>query len=382
MLEAVAETLVEQGHEVTVLCGAGHYCPEQGVSRSDTSDDTGGDDPSSVRVIRLGVTSFGRRSFAGKAVDYGSFYLGVALWLLVPWNRFDRVVALTTPPYLSLLARGLTKFKGADHGHWVMDLYPDVMVAHGMIGEGGWTNRFLRWLTRWGFGGRRCSGVVTLGPDMEDRVRRYLSSGRRVDWIPLWGSEPAAEICRGTGRELRIQRGWRDDELVVMYSGNMGLGHRFDEILEVIRRQQEEGPQGRIRFVFYGGGKRRVELETFRKNYPEVTLELHDYVGEEVLQEHLRSADVHLVSLNSAWDGAMVPSKLQGIFSVGGPVVFVGSETCSIGQWIKESGGGWVVAPGDVEGLEQAIKEASDPAELPNAASGGGCGHFLRSHVW
>ena len=43
--------------------------------------------------------------------------------------------------------------------------------------------------------------------------------------------------------------------------------------------------------------------------------------------------------------------------------MFVGSETCSIGQWIQESGGGWVVAPGDIEGLEQAIKEASDPAE-------------------
>ena len=29
---------------------------------------------------------------------------------------------------------------------------------------------------------------------------------------------------------LRKSRGWNDDELIVMYSGNMGLGHLFDEV--------------------------------------------------------------------------------------------------------------------------------------------------------
>ncbi len=74
------------------------------------------------------------------------------------------------------------------------------------------------------------------------------------------------------------------------------------------------------------------------------------------------TADVHLVSLEPAWTGTMVPSKLQGIFAVGRPVVFVGSRESSIGRWVAGSGGGWVVAAGDVDGLRAALDEARDPA--------------------
>ena len=90
---------------------------------------------------------------------------------------------------------------------------------------------------------------------------------------------------------------------------------------------------------------------------------LSGYVPQEELAAHLASGDVHLASLDPAWDGMMVPSKLQGIFAAGRPVLFTGSRTCSIGQWILESGGGWVCAPGDVDGHLQAMREALDPVE-------------------
>jgi colanic acid biosynthesis glycosyl transferase WcaI len=91
-------------------------------------------------------------------------------------------------------------------------------------------------------------------------------------------------------------------------------------------------------------------------------VELHDYAPAEHLADHLQSADVHLVSLDTAWTGTMVPSKLPGIFGVARPVVFIGSAASSIGQWVLASGGGWVVEAGDVPSLLAALAEASDPA--------------------
>jgi glycosyltransferase involved in cell wall biosynthesis len=142
-----------------------------------------------------------------------------------------------------------------------------------------------------------------------------------------------------------------------MYSGNMGLGHRFGEILNV-----STALPASVKLVFFGRGKRRPEIEAFQAEHPGV-VELHDYVKSEDLAAHLCSADVHLVSLESSWDGAMVPSKLQGIFAAGRPVIFIGSTSSSSGQWIIESGAGWVVAPDDVGALGVAIKEALDPWE-------------------
>ena len=92
--------------------------------------------------------------------------------------------------------------------------------------------------------------------------------------------------------------------------------------------------------------------------HPDSGVEMHDYAPADILPTHLRSAEVHLVSLEPEWTGTMVPSKLQGVFAAGRPVIFIGSEASSIGRWVIESGGGWVVKPGDVAGLLTVLAEA------------------------
>jgi colanic acid biosynthesis glycosyl transferase WcaI len=410
MLESVAERLAADGHSVTVLCAAGGYAggqkPEAETAKVPELEAASAPSPirnPSPRILRIGATKLGRETFLGKLLDYASFYAGVAWVLLTVHPRPERIVALTTPPFLSVLARVISKFRGADHAHWVMDLYPDVMAAYGMLDEGGGLHRILAGLARFGFGGGRCAAVLTLGPDMAERVAKVMGEKEKVDarshlptasvrWVPLWGTEETegtrtttAIDAQPAAHSLRRERGWEDDELVVMYSGNMGLGHRFSEVLEIaegLGRQAgplaagvavdgsdpisiqnhnyEIRPPSKTRFVFYGGGKRREEIRDFMRKHPGGLVELHDYVAAEMLGPHLQSADVHLVSLDAEWTGTMVPSKLQGIFAAGRPVVFIGSSDSSIGSWVLESGGGWVVEPGDAGALAAAIQEAGD----------------------
>lgn len=373
MLQGVAEQLAKDGHDVTVFCASGGYADEKVASDefSVFSEEVVEAKPGMVSIIRIGATKFGRGTFLGKLLDYLSYYLGVAWKLMVMKPRPDRIVAMTTPPYLSVLARGISRLRGGDHAHWVMDLYPDVMTAHGMLRENGFPCRMLAALTRSGFGGRRCVSVLALGPDMVKRLERYLPKksqdklgSRIVEWVPLWESvengghaDCPDEITNYD--ELRRSRGWTKDELVVMYSGNMGLGHPMAEALAAAK-ELKGSP---VRFVFYGRGKRRGEVERFIRENPECWVEINDYAPAEMLGAHLRSADVHLVSLDPAWTGTMVPSKLQGVFSIGRPVIFIGSKESSVGRWVAESGGGWIVPPGEPERLLAAISDAKDDKE-------------------
>ncbi len=407
MLEGLVEALLKDGLEVTVLCASGGYA--QGVKLKSEKEEleskihSSKANLSALRIVRIGATRFGRGSFVGKLMDYASYYLGVTWHLLFRGDRPDRIVALTTPPFLSVIARMASKVRGADHGHWVMDLYPDVMVAHGMLRENGVRHRILAGVARWGFGGGRCAAVLTLGPDMA--ARTALLMGERKDhigWVPLWGESergagvtPASSFPSGEEKNqsevarqdapssvssgtlqppedasaspdrsaasaaLRVKRGWRDDELIVMYSGNMGLGHRFGELLAAARALADEP----VKFVFFGDGKRREELRAYVHAHPECRIELHDYAPSGELSAHLMSADVQVASLDPAWTGTMVPSKLQGVFNVGKPLIFIGSGQSSIGNWVMESGGGWVVGPHDVAGLLDVLKQAGDPAQ-------------------
>lgn len=367
MLAGVVEEFISRGVQVTVICSEGSHTNAATEAEIPSKQD-------GVHVLRVGGFQFCQESIFGKFANYVSYYLGT-IWKLFRLESVpDRIVAMTTPPFLSIPARAISALKGGDHAHWVMDVYPDVLVASGGIREGGMISRVLAGMTRWGYGGSRCAGIVTLGPDMAKRLEVYVDPRQEVRWVPLWGSSLSSQNRQGgmgeygwedtrKSERLRHQRGWCDDDLVVMYSGNFGRGHSFGVILHAAKncatmKSQRGGESGFIRFVFFGRGKRKEEVREFAEKHKECKIELYDYHDASALTEHLQSADLQLVSLNKDWTGTMVPSKFQGIFGVGRPVLFVGSRESSVAKWICESGGGWVVEQGDLPGFLNVIAEA------------------------
>jgi glycosyltransferase involved in cell wall biosynthesis len=335
-----------------VLCSQRSYDGKDSFPRRENLD--------GVEVSRLPATGFGRCGYVGKMADYGSFYVSLATALLLDRSRPNMILSLTTPPYVGVLAKLAAWRHRCRHAHWIMDLYPDVMYAHGMARNDGWIFHFLCKLTRFELHG--AEAVLSLGPKMAEKVASYTRNGgptASVDWVPLWSDPELVPWDVNIANALRAERGWGGKDVVFLYSGNMGLGHRFGEFLEAARRLGRGGP----RWVFGGGGKRRGEIEAFARSNPEARIEFLDYVPQARLREHLGSADVHLASLDSAWQGLMVPSKLQGSFAAARPVLFVGGRECETTAWIQESGGGWAIDQDDLDGLLRAIDQALNPDE-------------------
>jgi glycosyltransferase involved in cell wall biosynthesis len=386
VLHDLAARMVQRGHAVRVLCSRAAYSGDAVYPQRDTLD--------GVEVLRVSAVGFGPKSHTRKIASYASFVVKVAAKLVTLRPRPDLVVCLTTPPYIGLLGRCIAGLRGHAHAHWIMDVYPDVMAAHGMLEEGSRSGslfkrglfRVLQHMTALEVGGR--SQTITLGPDMAERVARYATRGRRaaaerVSWVPLWGNSSVSNGADASeAAELRAQRGWGTDQTVFLYSGNMGLGHRLEEFLQVALRMRADGADaaaaGRARFAFSGSGKRRHLVELFTKHYPDAPVELLPYAPREQLGSHLCSADVLLASLEPAWAGCMIPSKLQTIFSVGRPVLFVGPRNCSMASWIAEADAGWVIEPDDIDALMSAISEATVADR--RAELGANAARYAREH--
>ncbi len=358
-LHDVAKRLVARGHGVKVFCSRRAYEGGENFPARHQLD--------GVEIVRIAAPGYGRRSFLGKLADYSGFAAGLALSVLSERPRPDLILSLTTPPFLGLAARGAAAIRGCRHAHWIMDVYPDVLAAHGMVAAGGAAERALSALARAELRGSALT--LALGPVIARKVEAH--AGGPVPWVPLWSAFDR-DVARAPA-SLRAERGWTDD-LVLMYSGNMGLGHRFGEFLEAARRLGAAGP----RWAFCGGGKRRAEVEAFARAQPGARVELHPYVARERLGEALAAGDVHLASLDAGWQGLMVPSKIQGIFAAGRPVIFVGGGENEIAGWIREAGAGWVVAENDVDGLIAAVEEAKDAAG--RAAKGAAARRFAEVH--
>ena len=376
-LHDLARSLVQRGHQVKVLCSRRSY---NGTKTFPAREHLDG-----VEIVRLAATGFGRRGFLGKIADYASFYGLLMCALLFQRKRPDVILSLTTPPYSGVLARLAAWRHHCRHAHWIMDLYPDVMFAHGMARKDGMLSRLLAKLTRWQFKG--ADRIFTLGPKMAERILPYCENpGSPVCWIPLWSTAEPTAWPVNEPNPLRASRGWASDEVIFLYSGNMGLGHRFQEFLEAGRQLVSS----KVRWVFAGDGKRRMEVEAFARANPGARIQFLEGVPYAQLRAHLCSADVHLASMDSAWQGTMVPSKLQGSFAVGRPVLYVGGLDCETALWIQQSGGGWVVAENNLKGLLSAIEEAMDPVERQRRGQAAlefakanflkptGCGRFIQ----
>ena len=124
-LHDLARCLVARGHSVRVLCsrrsydGGGEYAAEE------------------VRTVwRCGGS-------LGSALGDGGRRAGLTTSPSMSrpcWRaarvRFDLTLCLTTPPYVGLTVPRALRGRAAV-AHWVMDLYPDVLAAHGGVSASG-----------------------------------------------------------------------------------------------------------------------------------------------------------------------------------------------------------------------------------------------------
>lgn len=336
----LARQLVSDGHEVTVYCSPGR-------GEMPTSED-------GVKVCVCWATQVGRGW--RKALHFATYMISAFFRLMVESPRPEVVVAMTTPPFLGALAHVVTRLRGGRHVDWIMDLYPEVIFAHGRVSRASLMGRGLDWMG-WQLL-ERSDGIVAIAPDMAARVRRRLNH-RRVDWVPLWMTSGEVQSATGNPEAYRRALGW-DDKVVFLYSGNLGLGHRFREFFEVIRLSRGEPAL----WVFCGRGERLHEIEMFQQEHPEFPVEIMGPVEDASLMTHLLAADVHLISLDRGWEGCMVPSKLQGSMAVGRCLLGVVPGRSSVAAWIEESSGGVWVEPDDAEGLKSAVRRLlRDPEE-------------------
>jgi glycosyltransferase involved in cell wall biosynthesis len=178
-------------------------------------------------------------------------------------------------------------------------------------------------------------------------------AGDRLTVTPPWADGRRLYPLDHGENRFRREIGISGDHLVVMYSGNMGLGHRFETILAAARAMASND---KIHFVFIGEGARKPQIDAWRRRHHLGNVMMLPYQPRERLRETLSAGDVHLISLDAQVQGYIVPSKLAGILAVGRPVIFLGAERNSIAAAILGAQCGHVIPEGDVSRLVDLIE--------------------------
>ena len=336
-LTDLASGLAERGNQVTVLCGEGGYANVRA-----------GAVPPPVDVIRVKALPFSKSKIT-RLASYLSFYLAAfARGLTAP--KADVVVSLTTPPLISLLGSAIKMLRGSRHFIWEQDIYPDVAIDLEYIRKGGAADRVTGWLAD--FSRRHADGIIALGECMKQRlVLRGIAAGK-ISIAENWASAEAI---------TPMQRPGDPNELVLLYSGNLGLAHDVDTIAGAMKNLRDDR---RFRFLFVGSGGKRKQLQEFCEANGISSLEMRGYVSRDKLSEGLAAGDIGLVTQSNVCWGTVVPSKVYGILAAGRPVLFIGPKAATPRLVIDRHDCGWQVEPGDVEGLTALLKRLAENPQL------------------
>jgi glycosyltransferase involved in cell wall biosynthesis len=348
MSKDLADHLVRRGHRVTAVASRSIYGKSGAVLPNREQIAVPGA-TSTIEARRVGASIFGKAGIAARIADFILFYV-LATWKVLFLKKPDVVICFTTPPFIALVGLLCSLLRGSKAIYWVMDLYPDLPVACGVMKEQALATRMFESLNR--FLLRRSDVAVVLGRCMAERVLAKGSPAAKVVHIPVWSdlAPPTSASLSSSG----LRHEWNlGESTVVMYSGNLGLGHDAQTMCEALRLLKAEP---NLKFIFIGGGKRRQEIEAFIAANDIRNAQYRDYVAREQLNESLALADIHLISLKEGIEGIMVPSKLFGIMAVGKPSIFIGHPGSEISRVLTETDSGITVREGDGAGLAKAIR--------------------------
>jgi glycosyltransferase involved in cell wall biosynthesis len=325
-----------------------------------------------VTIRRLRTTRFGRDHLWGRAIDYASFYIHVFLFLLFNIRQRDVVVLMTDPPLLVLLNTSAIKFARAGR-NWLQDIFPEIASRLGQLRASSWPFRLLAaWRDR-------SLNVAAANVVISPRMAAYLAQRgvSNVRIIPNWADEQAIAPVLHENNPLREQ--WQlANSFAVIYSGNFGRVHAFDEIINAVR--ELAGEPG-IRFVFIGKGAALEPLRQAVQDIPAVQVSFKAPQRRESLAYSLGAADLHLVSLKMGMEDLVLPSKLHGVLAAGRPVAFIGDTDSDIAAMIRRENVGFSISLGDGAGLANRIRQlASDPG-MQEVYRANARALFLREHT-
>ena len=336
-LTDLVKALAARGEQIEVVCGhSGGYAAAAGTEAP------------SATVHRVKTLPFTRGKL-GRVFSYLSFYVS-AFARGLTLRRPDVVVSMTTPPLISLLGTCIQLLRGSRHFIWEQDVYPDIAVDLRHIRHGSPLHRVTGALADWSR--RRADGIVVLGECMRDRL---VSRGVAPEKIYI------AEHWADSTSITPMARPGNPEELVLLYSGNLGLAHDLDTLLGTMRALRDDA---RFRFLFVGTGGRRKALTDFLEANGIGSAELRPFVDRDKLSEGLAAGDIGLVTQQESACGSVVPSKVYGILAAGRPLLFIGPSSATPARIIRRHGCGWHFACGDVTGVTAMLQHLAGNRHL------------------
>ncbi|MFT6908563.1 MAG: glycosyltransferase involved in cell wall biosynthesis [Patiriisocius sp.] len=265
-------------------------------------------------------------------------------WIVLTKYRKAHIVALTNPP----LAIFIPWLLGCSYDIIIYDLYPDALVHYGYAKKEGLIYRIWASFNKKAF--KKARKVFTLTEGLKRLASGYLED-KEIEVVPLWSEASDFSVIKKEDN-LILQEVGAQGKFVIVYSGNLGLTHPVEKLIELGDYLDED----KFAIIIIGGGAKQKRLEKliFEKGHKHVTLLPWQPIDK--LAHNLYAADINVVTLDSIASDLSIPSKTFNILSIGNPVLGICSEYSGLAELIKTYDCGFISDGKDMRALADKLR--------------------------
>lgn len=300
------------------------------------------------------------------AYDRSSAIKRIVTWTKGTWQIYRKlkrdyrdyeIVYVTNPPMAYLCSLRLKN----PFSVIVFDTYPDALSNIGIRKGNPLFNLWAGWNRKLFLKARN---VFTLSEGMADRLSNYMDRNR-ITVVPCWSANssfaPMAKSENPFVKEHHL-----DGKFVVMYSGNMGVTHNVQLLVECARRLKENT---NIHFLLIGGGAKKAELEAIAKTEGLDNCTFMDWLPAAQLPYSLAAADLGAISLTDETALVSVPSKTFNLLAVGCPLMCIVPQDSEIARMVTKYENGKCFEVNEVEKMVEFILQLSTDRAQRNRLS-------------
>jgi len=314
-----------------------------------------------VVIRRCRATTLNKDILLFRIVNMLTISLSMFFHAVGSFKQGDVVLVATNPPMLPFLIAGACLIRGAKCVLLVQDVYPESLIAAGLLDPRSLWVSVLNRLNLILY--RAMERISVVGRDMEVLVRNKMADGISTKIVILrnWADVDQIVPSLREQNELLKQLGL-NGKFVAQFAGNIGRLQGIETLLETAKILR--GVDNDIHLLFIGSGAKKRWLEDAVKEnaLDNVTILPNRPRGDQ--QNFLNACDVAITAFVPRMTGVGVPSRMYNIFSAGKPIIAAVEEDSELGLVVGEDNVGWIVPVNDAKKMAAALLEAKNKPDL------------------
>lgn len=309
------------------------------------------DRPLNQKIEVSSIVRYNRGSNFRKAISWMLGTIQIFFLLKFKYSDFEKIF-FTIPPTAYLTVRR----PKPSYSIIIYDLYPDALEINGFSEK----NILYRW---WSGRNRkifhRAYRIYTLSDNMRSMVIKY-SERPDIKVVSNWSAFSGFNPVPKSENRIIMREGL-SGKFIVQYSGNIGVTHNVEALVEVAGKL---GDAHSVLFQIIGRGERSNTIRDMIDERGLTNCILLPFREDYELYESLCAADISVVTLDDKTNDISVPSKLYNLMAAGLPVMAIAPLNSAIAGIISGYSIGKTFEKNDITGMCEFILHLKNNPEI------------------